>query len=58
MRREGTLLDSHEVLDPSDEAEFAGYVDSGIWELEEWLGHEIRRRALLRLYFGLLDTDF
>jgi hypothetical protein len=21
----------------ADEAEFAGYVDSGIWEMEEWL---------------------
>lgn len=25
------------MLDFVDEAEFAGYVDSGIWELEEWL---------------------
>jgi hypothetical protein len=25
------------VSEFTDEAEFAGYVDSGIWEMEEWL---------------------
>lgn len=41
-----------------DEAEFAGYVDSGLWELEEWLERELARRHILQLHFRLLWRDF
>lgn len=47
-----------DVLDTSDEAEFAGYVDSGLWELEEWLWQQQCRQNLLQLHIKMLWADY
>lgn len=38
----------------SDDGLFAGYIDSGIWELEEFLGASAR----LQEHFRLSDPNF
>lgn len=38
----------------SDDGLFAGYIDSGIFELEEWLAAGDRQRE----HFRLSDTNF
>lgn len=39
----------------SDDGLFAGYVDSGIWELEQWLAS--RARAMTHFWYVMQD-DF
>jgi hypothetical protein len=42
----------------ADEAEFAGYVDSGIWEIEEFLRDRACEKNVLDLYFSELWLDY
>lgn len=49
IQREGTKLASQVPNGFEDEGEFAGYVDSGIWEIEHFLGAQDRAMQHLRM---------
>lgn len=46
------LSPDYDIL--SDDGLFAGYIDSGLWEMEEWLA----ARGRLHEHFRLSDTNF
>jgi len=46
------LSPDYDIL--SDDGLFAGYIDSGIWELEEWLAASARQQE----HFRLSDPNF